>query len=252
MVQTAYANGAGTHFITETLGLAVACTPTGVKHLHGAAEKFDVGIYFEANGHGTVLFQRKLLQQLQGVSGVPVSHTVTCQRMEEAELGHTGTWSRNVSHLLPSTCVQAVQAAGRTCTPAANLCSWQSITCACSQQRQEWHLQHIATSVTSSPLLTACRPLHCRARAPVAHVTVASASRLQYLVAGGQHLPSSSGPAAAEPDGQPGSWGCHLRPAPGGGGPSAQELEHAAVVGAVHRPAKPAAQSSGDLGEAAA
>ena len=32
------------------------CVPTGVKHLHHAAEKFDVGVYFEANGHGTVLF----------------------------------------------------------------------------------------------------------------------------------------------------------------------------------------------------
>lgn len=30
--------------------------PTGVKHLHHAAEHFDVGVYFEANGHGTVLF----------------------------------------------------------------------------------------------------------------------------------------------------------------------------------------------------
>lgn len=30
--------------------------PTGVKHLHHAAESFDVGVYFEANGHGTVLF----------------------------------------------------------------------------------------------------------------------------------------------------------------------------------------------------
>lgn len=32
------------------------CVPTGVKHLHHAAEKFDVGVYFEANGHGTVIF----------------------------------------------------------------------------------------------------------------------------------------------------------------------------------------------------
>ena len=30
--------------------------PTGVKHLHHAAAEFDIGIYFEANGHGTVLF----------------------------------------------------------------------------------------------------------------------------------------------------------------------------------------------------
>jgi phosphoacetylglucosamine mutase len=27
-----------------------------VKHLHHAAEQYDVGVYFEANGHGTVLF----------------------------------------------------------------------------------------------------------------------------------------------------------------------------------------------------
>ena len=32
------------------------CVPTGVKHLHHAAEHYDVGVYFEANGHGTVLF----------------------------------------------------------------------------------------------------------------------------------------------------------------------------------------------------
>lgn len=31
-------------------------TKTGVKHLHHAALQFDIGIYFEANGHGTVLF----------------------------------------------------------------------------------------------------------------------------------------------------------------------------------------------------
>ena len=36
--------------------LPVRCVPTGVKHLHHAAERFDVGVYFEANGHGTVLF----------------------------------------------------------------------------------------------------------------------------------------------------------------------------------------------------
>jgi phosphoacetylglucosamine mutase len=29
---------------------------TGVKHLHHAAEHYDIGVYFEANGHGTVLF----------------------------------------------------------------------------------------------------------------------------------------------------------------------------------------------------
>lgn len=56
MVQTAYANGASTKYVEETLKLPVICTPTGVKHLHHAAMRFDVGVYFEANGHGTVLF----------------------------------------------------------------------------------------------------------------------------------------------------------------------------------------------------
>lgn len=56
VVQTAYANGASTAYIENKLKVPVACTPTGVKYLHHAAEDFDIGIYFEANGHGTVLF----------------------------------------------------------------------------------------------------------------------------------------------------------------------------------------------------
>jgi phosphoacetylglucosamine mutase len=44
--------------------LPVRCVPTGVKHLHHAAERFDVGVYFEANGHGTVLFSSGTLETL--------------------------------------------------------------------------------------------------------------------------------------------------------------------------------------------
>ncbi|EIW86764.1 Phosphoacetylglucosamine mutase [Coniophora puteana RWD-64-598 SS2] len=54
VVQTAYANGSSTKYLTERL--PVKCVSTGVKHLHHAAEHYDVGVYFEANGHGTVLF----------------------------------------------------------------------------------------------------------------------------------------------------------------------------------------------------
>ncbi len=39
--------------------MPVACVPTGVKHLHHAALNFDVGVYFEANGHGTVVFKQE-------------------------------------------------------------------------------------------------------------------------------------------------------------------------------------------------
>ena len=38
---------------------------TGVKYVHHEAEKFDVGVYFEANGHGTILFDPALLDQLR-------------------------------------------------------------------------------------------------------------------------------------------------------------------------------------------
>lgn len=56
VVQTAYANGSSTHYVENKLHVPVKCTPTGVKHLHHEAEKFDIGVYFEANGHGTVIF----------------------------------------------------------------------------------------------------------------------------------------------------------------------------------------------------
>lgn len=53
-VQTAYANGASTEYLAKRV--PITCTKTGVKHLHHAAERHDIGVYFEANGHGTVLF----------------------------------------------------------------------------------------------------------------------------------------------------------------------------------------------------
>ena len=82
IVQTAYANGASTKYLTQVCPgssslalfrlelvlpqwLPVKCVPTGVKHLHQAAESFDIGVYFEANGHGTVLFSRNTLEILE-------------------------------------------------------------------------------------------------------------------------------------------------------------------------------------------
>jgi phosphoacetylglucosamine mutase len=64
VVQTAYANGSATQYVEQHLKLKVDCTPTGVKHLHHAAEKLDVGVYFEANGHGTVIFSPDTLDTI--------------------------------------------------------------------------------------------------------------------------------------------------------------------------------------------
>ena len=55
VVQTAYANGSSTQFLRAS-NVKTALAKTGVKYLHAVAHEFDIGIYFEANGHGTVLF----------------------------------------------------------------------------------------------------------------------------------------------------------------------------------------------------
>jgi len=70
VVQTAYANGASTDTMKQLIKdpdsmsslddvqVDVQCTKTGVKNLHHVAETADIGIYFEANGHGTIIFKK--------------------------------------------------------------------------------------------------------------------------------------------------------------------------------------------------
>ncbi|KAJ8236353.1 hypothetical protein LV156_003452 [Aspergillus fumigatus] len=65
VVQTAYANGSSTEYIEKVLKLPSVCTNTGVKHLHHAAMRFDVGVYFEANGHGTITFSENALKTIK-------------------------------------------------------------------------------------------------------------------------------------------------------------------------------------------
>jgi phosphoacetylglucosamine mutase len=64
IVQTAYANGSSTYFI-KSQKIPIYITKTGVKFLHHKAHELDVGIYFEANGHGTVLFSKKFRNILE-------------------------------------------------------------------------------------------------------------------------------------------------------------------------------------------
>ncbi|XP_077244774.1 phosphoacetylglucosamine mutase-like [Tasmannia lanceolata] len=64
IVQTAYANGASTDFLKQ-MGVEVVFTATGVKYLHEKAVEYDIGIYFEANGHGTILFSEQFLSWLE-------------------------------------------------------------------------------------------------------------------------------------------------------------------------------------------
>ncbi|KAF8761386.1 Phosphoglucomutase/phosphomannomutase, C-terminal domain [Rhizoctonia solani] len=84
IVQTAYANGNSTKYLSSRL--PVKCTPTGVKHLHHAAQRFGIGVYFEANGHGTVLFSHQTLELLDSHQpGTPsnASHLNTLRNLRD-------------------------------------------------------------------------------------------------------------------------------------------------------------------------
>lgn len=69
VVQTAYANGSSTDYLRNKLNVPVPFTQTGVKHLHHEAQKYDVGVYFEANGHGTVLFSDAAIKAFKNSKG---------------------------------------------------------------------------------------------------------------------------------------------------------------------------------------
>ena len=72
-VRTAYANGAAVEAALAALGgeAAVPLARTGVKFVHAAATAFDVGVYFEANGHGAVLFSDRFKQAAASAAGTP-------------------------------------------------------------------------------------------------------------------------------------------------------------------------------------
>jgi len=65
VVQTAYANGSSTTFLREKMKIPVAIAKTGVKHLHVKALGFDIGVYFEANGHGTVIYSEEAKKKIR-------------------------------------------------------------------------------------------------------------------------------------------------------------------------------------------
>lgn len=63
VVETSYANGAASEFLRKN-NIPLSFAKTGVKFVHHEAQKYDIGIYFEANGHGTAIFNKKTLDTL--------------------------------------------------------------------------------------------------------------------------------------------------------------------------------------------
>jgi phosphoacetylglucosamine mutase len=68
VIQTGYANSASTKYLGENLGVIVETSAIGVKHLHKAAKKYDIGIYYESNGHGTILFSDDFINKITNIA----------------------------------------------------------------------------------------------------------------------------------------------------------------------------------------
>lgn len=71
VAHTAYSNGAAADALRATPGVVVLPALTGVKYQEAVvrAPGLDVGIYWEPNGHGTVLFTDAFLDRLRGIAG---------------------------------------------------------------------------------------------------------------------------------------------------------------------------------------
>ncbi|KAK6110775.1 Phosphoglucomutase/phosphomannomutase alpha/beta/alpha domain I family protein [Brugia pahangi] len=67
VIQTGYANGNSTKFLRDKMGVHVCCVATGIKNLQKEAVKYDIAVYFEANGHGTVYFSPRFYDILRTV-----------------------------------------------------------------------------------------------------------------------------------------------------------------------------------------
>ena len=64
--------------------LPVTCVPTGVKHLHhAAAERYDIGVYFEANGHGTVLFSSSAQRKIASHKPTTAAQAAALDRLKD-------------------------------------------------------------------------------------------------------------------------------------------------------------------------
>ena len=88
VVQTAYANGASTGYLHDIVGESNVCiAKTGVKHLHAAViqEQYDIGIYFEANGHGTILFGSNFYHVMSTAQQALVFATSHSQKEDETK-----------------------------------------------------------------------------------------------------------------------------------------------------------------------
>eukprot|EP00827_Trimyema_finlayi_P007120 TRINITY_DN960_c0_g1_i1.p1 TRINITY_DN960_c0_g1~~TRINITY_DN960_c0_g1_i1.p1 ORF type:complete len:586 (-),score=213.57 TRINITY_DN960_c0_g1_i1:33-1790(-) len=81
---TGYTNGCGVKFLRDQ-GVDVKISPSGVKNLHHVSLDFDIGVYFEANGHGTLIVNNgkqeileEFIETLKGIAkNIPAKNKET-------------------------------------------------------------------------------------------------------------------------------------------------------------------------------
>lgn len=64
IIYTAYSNMAYVDYARQVLKLETEIAKTGVKFSHAKAKLYDIGIYFESNGHGTIIFKKSTIELL--------------------------------------------------------------------------------------------------------------------------------------------------------------------------------------------
>ena len=67
IVRTTDANGGATDFIRKGMRMETVISRPGIKRIHETAMTYDIGIYFEANGHGTVLFDPEFIKKIEAL-----------------------------------------------------------------------------------------------------------------------------------------------------------------------------------------
>jgi len=69
LVYTAFWNDAAVEYVANKLPeVAMVCTGTGVKFLEAEARKFDIGVWWEPNGHGTVVCSEEAKKRIRDVA----------------------------------------------------------------------------------------------------------------------------------------------------------------------------------------
>lgn len=63
------------------LFLSLLYINTGVKFVHHTAAKYDIGVYFEANGHGTALIKGHVVEQLKTIQATDKRSMLAVERL---------------------------------------------------------------------------------------------------------------------------------------------------------------------------